>query len=68
LSHELRTTELPSKEVFINVNDLIIELLLKVEIATSEVEKKVYRDLADRLSHIRDKTHKVGKNAQGHKL
>ena len=58
MTHNIRVVELPTKEVYIDINDLIIEMLIKVDHANNEYEKKVYREMADRLSLIRDKAHK----------
>jgi len=58
MTHNIRVVELPTKEVYIDINDLIIEMLIKVDSALNEYEKKVYREMADRLSLIRDKAHK----------
>jgi len=60
MTHNVRVVELPSKEAYVDLNDLIIELLLKAENAVNESEKKVYKELADKLSSIRDRAHKVG--------
>jgi uncharacterized protein YbjQ (UPF0145 family) len=62
LTHSVRVVELPSKEVYIDINDLIIEFLLKADSATNDHEKKVYRELSDRLSSMRDRAHKLGAN------
>jgi uncharacterized protein YpiB (UPF0302 family) len=60
MNHGVRVIELPSKEVYVDVNDLIIELLLKVDRALNEHEKRAYKELSDKLSAIRDKAHKTG--------
>lgn len=62
MTHSVRVIELSSKEVYVDINDLIIEFLLKADDASSEQEKKVYRELADKMSSIRDKAHKAGVN------
>lgn len=62
MNHNVRVVELPSKEVYIDINDLIIELLVKADNASNEHEKKVYRELSEKLSTMRDKAHKVGAN------
>ena len=65
MTHNIRVVELPSKEVYVDINDLIIEFLLKATGASSEAEKKIYRELADKLSAVRDKAHKVGPHIHG---
>ena len=62
MTHNIRVVELPSKEVYVDINDLIIEYLLKADNAPNEIEKKVYRELANKLSTMRDKAHKAGVN------
>jgi hypothetical protein len=62
MNHNIRVVELPSKEVYIDANDLIIELLIKANNSLSSVESKVYKELADRLSMMRDRAHKAGVN------
>jgi hypothetical protein len=55
---KIRSIESNTTEVYVDVNDLIIELLLEVDKAQSEHEKKAYRSLISRLTEIRDKSHK----------
>lgn len=62
MSHSIRVVELPTKEVYLDINDLIIEYLLKADNAQNEIEKKVYRELADKLCAMRDRAHKAGVN------
>ena len=62
MSHSIRVVEIPSKEVYIDANDLIIELLIKANNSLSSAESKVYKELADRLSMMRDRAHKAGVN------
>lgn len=63
MARDIRLKELPSKEVYIDINDLIIYLLLKLDNAQNDAQKKTYRELADKLSILRDKAHKgVGTN------
>jgi hypothetical protein len=54
---KVRTTEISDKEVYVDVNDLIIELLLEIDRSGVEAEKKAYRSLVARLTAIRDKAH-----------
>jgi hypothetical protein len=68
MTHNIRVVELPSKEVYIDINDLIIEMLLKADSALNDAEKKVYRDMADRLSNMRDRAHKASNHAHSQKL
>lgn len=57
---KIRSKEIDDKEIFINVNDLIIEIMLEVDKAASDTEKKVYRNIVTRLTEIRDRSHKNG--------
>jgi hypothetical protein len=62
MNHNIRVVEIPSKEVYIDANDLIIELLIKANNTAVIAESKVYKELADRLSMMRDRAHKAGVN------
>jgi hypothetical protein len=59
MNNNIRLKELSDKEIYIDVNDLIIEMLLKADNANNESEKRVYKEIADRLSNIRNKAHKT---------
>lgn len=54
----VRSIETSSTEIYVDVNDLIIELLLEIDKSQCEPEKKAYRSLVIRLTDIRDKSHK----------
>ena len=58
---KIRTLETQTSEVYVDVNDLIIELLLEVDRCESEPEKEAYRSLVTRLTEMRDKGHKRSK-------
>jgi hypothetical protein len=62
MMHNVRAVELVTKEVYIDVNDLIIEFLSKADKANCEAEKKVYKELVDKLTSIRERAHKAGAN------
>lgn len=68
MKHEVRVVELPTKEVFVDVNDLIMEFFSKMESSGNEIEKKVYRDLIARLTSVRDRAHKVGSHEHTQKF
>ena len=55
---DIRVTELASKETYVDINDLIIELLIKQENLKTDLEKKAYKDIIERLKTLRDKAHK----------
>ena len=54
---KIRTTEATTKEVFIDANDLIIDLMLMVETATNEGEKKALKKVIQRLNDLRKQGH-----------
>lgn len=60
MKNKVRCVEISDKEVFIDVNDLIIELMIKANQAVSETERKVYTDLVETLSNARNNAHKTG--------
>ena len=62
MARDIRLKELPSKEVYVDINDLIIYLLLKLDDVSNDMQKKTYRELADKLTTLRDKAHKVNTN------
>ena len=64
---KVRTVETQTAEVYVDVNDLIIELLLEVDRCQTDPEKDVYRSLVARLTEMRDKGHKKGGTRNGTK-
>lgn len=55
---KIRTIEAQSTEVYVDVNDLLIELLLEADRCTSEPERKAIHSLVQRLTDLRNKAHK----------
>lgn len=55
---DVRTVEAPAKETFIDANDLLIELMTRVEACTTEGGKEELRRLIKRITHIRNQSHK----------
>lgn len=55
---KVRVAELDDKEVVVNINDLIIELLFQIDQTGVEAEKTAYRAVVARLMVLRDKGHK----------
>lgn len=53
----IRTKEIDDKEVYIDVNDLMVELLRDLEKCATEAEKKVYQDIVNKLVELRKKAH-----------
>lgn len=58
MPNKIRTVEISSTEVYVDVNDLIIELLVELDNSSSEQEKKILRALVNRLTEIRNKGHR----------
>ena len=57
---KVRTTEAMTKEVFIDANDLMIELMLEVEKASNESEKKTLRRIIQKINELRKQGHASG--------
>ena len=57
---KVRTTEAVIKEVFIDANDLMIELMLEVEKASNESEKKTLRRIIQKINELRKQGHASG--------
>ena len=53
----IRAKESAENEIYINVNDLLIELHLELGKALSEAERSGIKLMINRLTDIRDKTH-----------
>lgn len=56
----IRTKESATNDIYVNVNDLLIELHLELDKTQNETERSGIRRMINRLTNIRDKTH--GKN------
>jgi len=54
---KIRTTEATTKEVFIDANDLIIDLMLMVENAVTDGERKALKKVIQRLNELRKQGH-----------
>lgn len=55
---KIRTAESATSDVYINVNDLIIELMLEAEKASTQAEKQYIKELIARLVRKRNEGHK----------
>jgi len=53
----IRVRESSTKDVFINVNDLIIELMSELGKANNESERNAIQRVITRLTKIRDASH-----------
>jgi hypothetical protein len=53
----IRAKESPTKDVYLNVNDLIIELMRELEKANNDSERNAIKRVIARLTHIRDASH-----------
>lgn len=54
---KIRTAESPTTDVFVDVNDLIIDLMMKAESATNDYERKAYKNVIQKLTDLRNKAH-----------
>jgi hypothetical protein len=54
---KVRTTEAVTKEVFIDANDLLIDLMQEVEKATTEGEKKALKKIIQKIMELRKQSH-----------
>lgn len=52
-----RTVEVNNSEVYVDLNDLIIEFMLLANSATSEAERHVYNVVVQRLTTLRNSGH-----------
>ena len=57
LDMKVRTAESQTSDVFININDLIIELMLQAESASSQEKKDALKSIIRRLTDIRNTSH-----------
>lgn len=57
LEMKVRTTEATTREVFVDINDLIIDLMLEVEKATSQDAKSAIKQLINKLTKLRNEGH-----------
>ena len=55
---KVRTAESSTSDVYININDLIIELMLEAEKAPTQAEKQYIKELVNRLVKKRNDSHK----------
>jgi hypothetical protein len=54
---KIRTIENVANEVFFNINDLIIELMLEAEKVETQNEKQYIKKLINRLVRLRNNAH-----------
>jgi len=54
---KLRVVESTTQEVFVDVNDLIIDLMLAAEASTNETERRTYKKVIQKLTDVRGKAH-----------
>jgi hypothetical protein len=57
LDMKVRTAESQTSDVFININDLIIELMLQAEGASSQEKKDALKSIIRKLTSIRNSSH-----------
>jgi len=54
----IRAKESATNDVYINVNDLIIELMVELSNVHSDAERSAINRIVARLTALRDKSHK----------
>ena len=55
----IRTVEANTQEVYLDINDLVIWLLLEAEKSSNETERKVYKKVALKITEMRKKGHGI---------
>lgn len=53
----IRAKESSTNDVYINVNDLLIELMVELEKAHTEQERAAIKRIINRLTRVRDTAH-----------
>lgn len=57
MSDKIRTAEASTQDVFVDINDLIIDLMMEAEKTDSDAERKAYRKVIQKLTELRNKGH-----------
>lgn len=57
LEVKVRTTEAQTRDIFVDVNDLIIELMMDEQNATSQEAKQAIRKVIAKLTELRKQGH-----------
>jgi len=52
---KIRTVEATTQDVFVDVNDLIVDLMLVAENTTNEHERAAYKKVIQKLTALRNK-------------
>lgn len=52
---EIRTSEAPTQDVFVDVNDLIIDLMMAADKADNASEREAYKKVIKKLTDIRNR-------------
>ena len=54
----VRTVESNTTDVYVDVNDLIIDLMLEAERSSSEIERTTLKRVINKLTKMRNRSHK----------
>lgn len=54
---KIRTAEASTQDVFVDVNDLIIDLMMAAENAPNDSERKAYKKVIQKLTELRNNAH-----------
>lgn len=60
MGDKIRTAEATTQDIFIDANDLIIDLMIEAEKASTELERKTYKKVIQKLTDLRNKSHGKG--------
>lgn len=64
MSRKIRTVEASTQDVFVNVNDLLLDIMRSMDKAKNDAERLTYKKLVNRLTDIRDRTHDAHSNGK----
>lgn len=61
---KIRAVEAATQDVFVDVNDLIIDLMMAAEESNNEVERRAYKKIIQKLTDVRNKAHAARQQKQ----
>ena len=64
LEVKIRAVEAPTQDVFVDVNDLIIDLMMAAEEASNDNERRAYKKVIQKLTDVRNKAHAAKQQQQ----
>ena len=57
MSNRIRTAEASTQDVYVDVNDLIIDLMMEAEKADNASEREAYKKIIQKLTDLRNNRH-----------